>query len=227
MVVVARPVSRCCDAVAALLLAVVAIACDRPDPASSLPQTPSEPSALEILRTAIAQSSSLPAPFACAGFDQEREVTLGGRYVVVLSCNRDGLLAVFAANGSLKATHTTSGKPVVLSVFADDESGSALDKLLVEEYAWGTGIQTREQVIYCVNEGNIVELWRREVFVRAGGGGIREQYLDGYALHRRGEVDRHGPLLVYGVRTSPRGPYNESVFEITRDAVRPYSGRVE
>jgi hypothetical protein len=194
---------------------------------ATVEQTPRAERAGDSACGHLQQVTSTADPFKCAGFDEAREVGLGERYVMVLSCNRDGLLAAFAADGSLIATHETSGKPVVVTLFAYDESGQAVDKLLVEEYGWGTGVQTREQVVYLVTDHKIVELWRREVFVRAGGGGVRDQYLDGYVLHRRGEYDRHGPLLVYGVRPSPHGRYTETVFEIARDSVRPYSGHTE
>jgi hypothetical protein len=146
---------------------------------------------------------------------------------MVLSCNRDGLLASFTPDGALVATHETGGKPILVSLFAYDESEQALDKVLVEEYSWGTGIRGRSQVVYHITDKRIVELWSGEVFLRAAVSGKPDGYLDGYVLHQRGAYQGHGPLLIYGVRSSPRGRFNENVFEITRNAVRPFAGEVE
>jgi hypothetical protein len=170
----------------------------------------------------------LPSPFGCAGFDEAREFEIDGRRrVVVLSCNRDGLLALFRADGTLAATHETEGKPIVVTGFAYDESGKALDKLLVEEFSWGTGVVIREAVVYRFMEHDVAQLWREEVWLRAGGGGLRDQTVDGFVRLRRGVYDGHGPILTYGVRVRSAGSYKEQLLEVGADAVRPYSGALE
>lgn len=209
---------------ACLLTGVAIFSCTHDN---SAPSTASARSSLDTLRAAIAdQSAPLPPPFTCAGFDHARELQLNGQTLVVLACNRNGLLATFRHDESLVATREI-GKPIVVSLFASDESAQALDKLLVEEYSSGTGVRERSQVVYHLTDKGIAELWRGDVFLRAAVSGAPDGHLDGYVLHQRGEYHGHGPLLIHGVRTSSRGRYKEQVFEITRDAVQPYKGERE
>ena len=211
-------------------LFVLAVACSSPPAqqpiSSALPERPNTLAHLRRLLTE--QAFPLPPPYPCAGFDQARELEIDrGRRVVVLSCNRDGRLAVFRADGTLAATHETDGRPIVVTAFTYDESGQALDKLLVEEFSWGTGVLVRDAVVYRFAEGAIVELWRAHLWVRAGGPGLQEEYVDGFVRLTRGVYEGHGPLLTYGARQRPRGPYHERTLEVAAEVVRPFSGTLE
>jgi hypothetical protein len=193
------------------------------------PSPPERPNTLAYLRRLIQEDTfPLPSPFPCAGFDDVREIEIdGGRRAIVLSCNRDGLLALFRSDGTLVATHETDGKPIVVTAFSYDESGQALDKLLVEEFSWGTGVLMRDAVVYRLAESTITELWREPLWIRAGGPGQQEQYVDGFVRLARGVYQGHGPLLTYGMREAPRGAYRERTLEVATDSVRPFSGTLE
>jgi hypothetical protein len=143
-----------------------------------------------------------------------------------MACNRDGLLALFGADGSLVATRETSGKPISVTAFTYDESGQGLDKLLVDEFSWGTGVVARDSVVYRFTDNAIMELWTGPVWLRASHGS-RKEYLDGFVRLSRGVFQGHGPLLTYGVRDRSGAPYREQTLEVTADAVRPFSGPLE
>jgi hypothetical protein len=169
-----------------------------------------------------------PELYPCAGFDEAREFELvSQRKVVVLSCNRDGLLALYGPTGQLVATHNTLGKPILVTLFAYYESGRALDKALMEEYSWGTNIRTRDQVLYRFTDVGIQELWREPILRRAGGAGLHEERLDGYVRVLPGAYEGHGPILIYGAREGSRGPYRERLLEIREEGVKAFTGELE